>query len=266
MFDVTAGGEILIQGLDLSVDPGAFHAAERVVDALVMDGVLDLMFGGSGHAGLVSAIEAYPLGLSDLTPPVIADIPEPQGFVYGNPPQVSISAFDPADGELASIQFSIDGEPWKSVESRIGEPKRDFVWTMPHGVLQALASGSHSMRLRAVDLAGRTAQSAPWTFARSAIVAVEGPALGSPGLRVWPNPARSATVRVAFAQPLAGVAHLRLLDVAGRTVLSRSLGWRPAGGSETVLDLDALSLPAGLYFVRYQAPGADHTERIIRLP
>lgn len=266
VFDVTAESEVVIPGLDLSLDPGAFHAAERVVETLVMDGELDLMFGASGHAGLVSAIEAYPLGLSDVTPPVIADIPEPEDFVYSTPPMVTVSAFDPADGELASIQFSIDGAPWRTVESQIREPKRDFVWNMPPGVLQALSPGSHSMRLRAVDLAGRTAQSAPWTFGRSSVVSVDSPARALPGLRVWPNPARGASVRVAFAQPVAGVAHLRLFDVAGRTVLDRSLGWRPAGGSETTLDIAALSLPAGLYFVRYSAPGAELTERIIRLP
>ncbi len=266
VFDVVAEGEKVIENLDLSIDPGAFHATERIVETLVMDGRLDLSFGPGVHASLVSAIEAYPLGLNDVTPPTVANIPEPQWFVYATPPNVTISAADPADGELASLQFSIDGGAWQSIQSRIGDPKRDFVWTMPGVVLQGLTPGMHALRIRAIDLAGQVAVSAAWNFGRDAVVGVDGPGLPVAGLRAWPNPARGAALRVAFSQPVAGQARLRLFDVAGRTVLERSLGWRPAGGSETMLDLESARVPAGLYFVRFDAPGVEHTTRVIRMP
>ncbi len=266
VFDVVAEGETVLADLDLSQDPGAFHATERVVDVLVTDGELNLAFGPGTHAGLVSAIEAYPLGLSDVTPPTIQPIPEPQGFLYTTPPRLTLSASDPQDGELASLQFSIDGGPWRPLASRIGEPSLAFVWTMPGIVLQELSPGTHVLRVRAVDLAGRIAEAPPWSFARDAIVDVDGAAAPAAALRAWPNPARGASLRVAFAQPLAGEARLRLFDVAGRMRLERALGWRPAGAGEMRLDLDAARIPAGIYFVRLDAPGVQRTTRIVRMP
>lgn len=265
-FDVLAEGVTVLPALDLSMDPGAFHAAERVTEALVMDGELSLSFGQGTAAGLISSIEAYPLGLTDTTPPSIAPIPEWQGINYTTPPQLTISAADPADGQLAALQFSIDDGPWQTAVPRIGKRTWSGSWTMPGVVLQGLAPGSHSLRMRAVDLAGQVAVTPPWLFSRDAIVGVDGSSAPAPGLRVWPNPARGAALRVAFAQPVAGEAVLRMFDVSGRTVIERRLGWRPAGGAESAFDLAAARVPAGIYFVRFTAPGVEHTARIVRMP
>lgn len=48
--------------------------------------------------------------------------------------------------------------------------------------------------------------------------------------------------------------------------LERALGWRPAGAGETRLDLEAARIPAGIYFVRLDAPGVQRTTRIVRMP
>lgn len=266
VFDVMAEGESVLPHLDLAHSPGAFHAVEHVVEALVMDGELRLSLGAGSHGALISAIEVYPLGLDDVTAPTIASIPEPQGFEFTTSPRLTISAADPADGELFAIEYSIDDGPWRSVVSRIGDPTEQLEWTMPILALQEIAPGMHQLRLRAVDLAGQVAVTPPWSFARSPIVGVDQPPTLAAGMQLWPNPARGATLRMAFAQPRAGQARVRLFDVAGRTVLDRALGWQPAGASETALDLAAQRIPAGLYFVRFDAPGVQQTERIIRMP
>jgi len=266
VFDVMAEDESVIPHIDLGQSPGAFHAVEHVVETLVMDGELCLTFGAAGEGALISAIEVYPLGLDDVTPPTIMAIPEPQGSEYTTSPRLTLSASDPADGELFALEYSIDNGPWRSVASRIGDPTRQMEWTMPILTLQQLAPGMHQLRVRAVDLAGRTAVTPPWSFARSPIVGVDRPPTLAAGMRLWPNPARGAALRVAFAQPRAGAARVRLFDVAGRTVLDRALGWQPAGASQITLDLQAHGVPAGLYFVRFDGAGVQQTERIVRMP
>jgi hypothetical protein len=63
-----------------------------------------------------------------------------------------------------------------------------------------------------------------------------------------PNPA-SSELRVAFSLPSAKPARIEVLDVSGRTVLSRDLG-APAPGSHVESLEPSGKLPAGVYWVR----------------
>ena len=73
------------------------------------------------------------------------------------------------------------------------------------------------------------------------------------GLSVSPNPAVEA-VSVTFEQRVAGPVRLRLVDAAGRVVLTRDAGTLPAGTHQVPLTLPA-GLSAGTYFVQLVSDG-----------
>jgi hypothetical protein len=75
-----------------------------------------------------------------------------------------------------------------------------------------------------------------------------------PELSVVPSVAKSGNVRIAYALPKATPAQLTVLDVAGRTVMTRALS---AAVGDHIVSLDAGSLDAGVYIVRIT--GADLT-------
>lgn len=104
------------------------------------------------------------------------------------------------------------------------------------------------------------------TLAIRAWRAAGAPALASPDLvlRSWPSPS-SRGLTLAVVAPRAGAARAELLDVAGRRVWSRDLGWRPAGRVEVALEPAELeTLPPGVYVARFTMGGATAITRWVR--
>jgi hypothetical protein len=85
-----------------------------------------------------------------------------------------------------------------------------------------------------------------------------------------PNPSvGGATTLLAFAVPHAVQAHLALYDVRGRLVRTLFEGAAPAGRTAVAwdgTDASGRRAPAGAYFLRLSALGADVTEKLVRLP
>ena len=81
---------------------------------------------------------------------------------------------------------------------------------------------------------------------------------------VAPNPA-SGPLRVNFAVAKATPIRLEVLDVQGRVMATLADGVYPAGRYQAMWDGAGNSgrVPAGLYFVRYQAAGLKFTKRVI---
>lgn len=80
-----------------------------------------------------------------------------------------------------------------------------------------------------------------------------------------PNPSRGP-VRVAFTLPTAGSARVTVHDPAGRAVRTLTEGERSAGTHALVWDGrddDGRALPAGLYFVRFAAPGMVQSRKVV---
>jgi hypothetical protein len=73
-----------------------------------------------------------------------------------------------------------------------------------------------------------------------------------------PNPARAGDNRIAFSVPKDADVRLTIHDVRGRTVAKLVDGALPAGNHARMWD--ASSVAAGVYFVRFEAPGF-HAER-----
>jgi hypothetical protein len=90
---------------------------------------------------------------------------------------------------------------------------------------------------------------------------------GPPGLAAAPNPFFGAS-RLAFVVPRAGAVELRVYAVDGRQVRTLLHGARPEGAQTVVWDgRDARGVraPAGVYFVRLDAPGSRSIRRIVKL-
>jgi hypothetical protein len=81
--------------------------------------------------------------------------------------------------------------------------------------------------------------------------------------RVSPNPFRTTTA-ISMGQS-AESKELRIYDVQGRLVRSFTLGSMPYTLSWMGTDQSGKPVPAGVYFVRLDADGADHSEKILKL-
>jgi Secretion system C-terminal sorting domain len=83
--------------------------------------------------------------------------------------------------------------------------------------------------------------------------------LGGWQLALSPNPMSSGFARLHYSLPRAGMATLNLFDVAGRTVLSRTL---TLGRSGTA-NLDLRRLKAGVYVVKVTTEGFSTTQKLV---
>ena len=87
-------------------------------------------------------------------------------------------------------------------------------------------------------------------------------------LAIWPNPTRSAAVRVAYELTRGGAVRIEVFGVTGERLRVLEDGVRPPGRHEASWDgLDDARRPArpGLYFLRLSAPEGVRTARLARL-
>jgi hypothetical protein len=68
---------------------------------------------------------------------------------------------------------------------------------------------------------------------------------------------------VAFSLSVAAETTLELLDVSGRRVAQRALGYIGAGPQLVTLGSETRGLPAGLYFVRVSQGAHSATGRVV---
>jgi len=78
----------------------------------------------------------------------------------------------------------------------------------------------------------------------------------------YPNPFNPST-RIAYRLAVGSSARLDIVDMLGRTVESRELGWLSAGEGEIVYD--AAALASGVYFYRLSTETASQTRKMILL-
>jgi len=78
----------------------------------------------------------------------------------------------------------------------------------------------------------------------------------------YPNPF-NPTTRIGYRLAVGSSARLEIVDMLGRTVESRELGWLSAGEGEIVYDASALA--SGVYFYRLSTETAAQTRKMILL-
>jgi hypothetical protein len=76
-----------------------------------------------------------------------------------------------------------------------------------------------------------------------------------------PNPSADASNRIAFSVPRDAQVRLTIHDVRGRIVAKLVDGTLPAGNYSRMWD--AGSAAAGIYFVRFEAPGFHADRRLV---
>ena len=77
-----------------------------------------------------------------------------------------------------------------------------------------------------------------------------------------PNPTGSAA-GVDFSLPREARVRVTVVDLAGRVVATLAEGLEPAGRHHA--SWSGSAAPAGMYFVRYEAPGRTMVRRFVRL-
>ena len=138
----------------------------------------------------------------------------------------------------------------------IGHPNTgSYAWT-------ASGAASNKLRLRVVahDVNHQTIDNsnANWELSASAIGVDDAAPLAFALPMPAPNPAPAGRNRIAFAMPHAANVKLTVHDVQGRTLAKLADGPVPAGRHERTWD--ATRAAAGVYFIRFEAPGF-HAER-----
>ena len=99
----------------------------------------------------------------------------------------------------------------------------------------------------------------PVGFAARAVAGAPPPSAAEMRLEApFPNPVRGSA-RIRYSLPQGGPARLAAYDALGRLVAVVQEGDRPAGESEATFD--ASQLPAGVYVVRLEVPGAARSVR-----
>ncbi|MFO7651230.1 MAG: T9SS type A sorting domain-containing protein, partial [bacterium] len=79
------------------------------------------------------------------------------------------------------------------------------------------------------------------------------------GFSIGPNPLAGSAATLRFVLPAAGPATLRVFDVTGRTVLTRSLAVSRRGSTQ----LDLRSLSAGVYLVKLTSVGSSANVKLV---
>jgi hypothetical protein len=138
----------------------------------------------------------------------------------------------------------------------IGQPNTgSYLWT-------ASGTASNKMKFRVVahDVNHQTIDNsnANWELSASAIGVDDAEPLAFALPAPAPNPAPAGRNRIAFAMPHAANVKLTVHDIQGRTLAKLADGPVPAGRHERTWD--ATRAAAGVYFIRFEAPGF-HAER-----
>ncbi len=100
-------------------------------------------------------------------------------------------------------------------------------------------SGAYSVTV--TDTNGCEATSAS-IIAKQGSAGIHGTGAGSPYLKTYPNPAKDQ-VHIEFSQPVKGDEWITIMDVAGKTLLTKVVQ-----GMKTTISLSSLS--AGIYFIK----------------
>jgi len=185
-----------------------------------------------------------------------------EGVNIGSTRRLSWSASAQAPGvQSVDVYLSRTGAagPWELLAAGAANTGHyDWVVTAP------VSAGSCYLRVDARDWTGQVGgdvADAGFTIG-SGLLATDPPAGGLAFAleRVAPNPVRGRAT-LTYAVPKSCPVRLTLVDVQGRVVSTVYEGVSEAGRHAATLD--ASGLAAGLYFARFQGPGADLRQRLV---
>ena len=165
--------------------------------------------------------------------------------------RVSWQLADPHDVTRVDLQRSNhESGPWAAVPAE-ATTAGDLVSVLDSSVE---LGGSYWYRLSIRFADGTRTESEPLRVTTAGMVANE--------LRLLGAAPAAGPVRVRFGVAADGFAKLSVLDVNGRAVATLASGTMTRGARELTWN-DARSLPAGVYFVRLEAPGYSKSVKMV---
>lgn len=163
-------------------------------------------------------------------------------------------------GTCAAVYRRDAGGPWTA----LAEATVDASGRVIHDDETVAAGNSYDYMMVVGSERGETFGGAT-TVAVPSLVAVDpGPSVSFALHRVMPNPTTDR-LTVSLALPSSQPATLDLVDVAGRSWLSRDVGALGAGTHQVDLSIGGGRAPAGLYFLRLAQAGRVATTHVVVL-
>ena len=172
--------------------------------------------------------------------------------------RVGVSGGGHVEAEGVALPQGTAEDPFDAVFFRgvpiqlVAVPQDGYVFSGWTGLLEASADTVSAVLTEASVLTA--------TFELASTDTPSGPAAQATLSSIWPNPvAHTAQLEATLAQP--GHLSVRVVDLLGRTVATLVDG-RESAGTHRV-ELDASSLPGGLYMVVMQTEGVQATRRLV---
>ena len=158
-------------------------------------------------------------------------------------PQTASFYADP--GEVIAVYFDIESPLWLSNPDDTTDVINFTVYSMNDPTVKI--EGSVDLYLSVTDVPGGPGSSLPDGFSLS---------------QNFPNPFNPTTT-IAFSLPSGSRTNLQIIDVLGRIVESRDLGYLNAGDHQ--IEYDASSLASGVYFYRVVTESGSLARKMVLL-
>jgi hypothetical protein len=158
-------------------------------------------------------------------------------------PQTASFYADP--GEVIAVYFDIESPLWLSNPDDTTDVINFTVYSMNDPTVKI--EGSVDLYLSVTDVPGGPGSSLPDGFSLS---------------QNFPNPFNPTTT-IAFALPSGSQTNLQIVDILGRIVESRDLGYLNAGDHR--IEYDASSLASGVYFYRVVTESGSLARKMVLL-
>lgn len=158
--------------------------------------------------------------------------------------------------EINNARFEIERSANGTDFTKVGEVKGNGTTTATIDYTFAdsqAPAGTMYYRLRQVDFDN----SSEYSKVISVRHALVGAGNVGAGMQVFPNPVNGNNVNIRFAQVPQGEVNVRLVDMAGRVLHTKTLG------SDGILEIGALGLKQGIYLLSVTNGGKTDTQRLI---
>lgn len=162
VLDAATGRSLAVESLTVDLAAGASLQRSVSFDSTALGlgerlAVLQADLPESGGAPRTVTLDVLGFAVRDLTPPVLAIVrPAADGFVRDGQ-ETAVSASD-ALSQIGKVEVSLDGGAWLPLELR--DPGAGRFGR----ALSGLTEGAHTLRARAADIWGNSAETAPVAF------------------------------------------------------------------------------------------------------
>ncbi len=169
----------------------------------------------------------------------------------GNNTLVTWATADETNNAGFEVQVSSDARTFRKLAFVNSYSNNSTAYqTYSYTDIEANKSGVRYYRLRQVDLDGKE------SYSPVRAVSFATASAGAVAINVYPNPSTSADQPTLVVQsPVAGLGHLQVMDLTGRTIVSRDIT-TVAGVTEVAVP-GSSELSAGIYMVKVTMPSGE---------